>query len=250
MNTLKTLIPLVGALGLLVAGMPSAHATPKPKTELPVSASASTLTAATASTSAAETDTGLVPVKVRGFDQAALLPEVHFGRYRTFLVTDPTLEFDRHWLREFRRDMSERDEQRIRDRYGDAVKTALEEALASQLGWQAVSEPTEDTLIVNPNLTQFRLTAPDLTFRARSRDYVHYAGSARLQLTLRDAASDTLIGELSDYSQTQSWGGIDTLKPTNRVVNLRDFQTLSRRWARQFSDYLNTHREAAAQVQH
>lgn len=175
---------------------------------------------------------------VRGFDKVRLGDNVDFRRYKTFTVQQPTLEFDKNWLREHKSDMAERDAERIRESYTRVLKTALEETLSKDLGWRMVAEAGPDTLIVAPRLTQFRITAPDLSFRPMTKDFVDHAGSARLSLTLKDGASKTPLAELSDHSETRSFGGLGDLKQTNRGINLRDFKMLSKRWASRFGEYL------------
>lgn len=215
-------LPLLG-FALLAGLAASTHATPKPivvpEPEIEVQWT--------------ETD-------VKGFDsgQIALDQGLELGRYQTFSVLQPTLEFDTYWLRNFKRDMTARDEKRIRESYTNALKEALQDTLSKELGWQMVETAGADTLIVVPSLTRFRLTAPDLSFRAGTRDYVHYSGAARLDLQLRDGTSGAPLIALSDHRQTRAFGGLGDLKPTNRGENLRDFKMLSKRWAARLGDYL------------
>lgn len=177
---------------------------------------------------------------VKGFDssQVALDKGLELERYKTFSVLEPTLEFDKQWLRDFKRDMTESDEKRIRASYTNALRQALQDTLHKDLGWQQVETAGPDTLVIVPTLTRFRITAPDLAFRAHSKDYVHYSGSARLDLQLRDGTSGAPLIALSDHSETRSFGGLGDLKQTNRVENLRDFKMLSKRWASRLADYL------------
>lgn len=178
--------------------------------------------------------------EVKGFDSGhiALDQGLELERYQTFTILQPTLEFDKQWLRDFKRDMTESDEKRIRDAYTTALSEALENTLSKRLGWQQVETPGEDTLVIVPTLTRFRITAPDLSFRGMTKDYVHYSGSARLDLQLRDGASGAPLIALADHSETRSFGGLGDLKRTNRVENLRDFKNLSKRWASRLADYL------------
>lgn len=223
-------LPLVCS-ALLVGLSATAHATPKPVV-VPEQETAVQWT---------ETD-------VKGFDSAQLAIErgLELDRYKTFSVLQPTLEFDKHWLRDFKSDMTKSDEKRIRESYTDALKEALENTLSKELGWQNVETAGADTLVIVPTLTRFRITAPDLSFRAHTKDYVHYSGSARLDLQLRDGASGAPLVALSDHSETRAFGGLGDLKRTNRVENLRDFKMLSKRWASRLSDYLSQQREAPA----
>lgn len=177
---------------------------------------------------------------IKGFDSSmiALDQGLELERFKTLTVLQPTLEFDKYWLREYKRKMTKSDEERLRESYTGALRQALEETLSKQLGWQLVDQPAEDTLVIVPSLTRFRITAPDLSFRPHSKDYVHYSGAAQLDLQLRDGGSGAPLLALSDRSQTRSFGGLGDLKPTNRVENLRDFKMLSKRWASRLGDYL------------
>lgn len=216
------ILPLVG--GVLVAWASlAAHATPKPVV-VPNQEPAVQWTA---------TD-------IKGFDSSkiALDQGLELQRYKTFSVLQPTLEFDKDWLREFKRDMTSRDEERIRESYTGALRKALEDTLSKELGWQRVEQAAEDTLVVVPTLSRFRITAPDLSFRGPTRDYVQHSGAARLDLQLRDGSSGAPLVALSDHSETRAFGGLGDLKPTNRVENLRDFKMLSKRWASRLADYL------------
>lgn len=181
-----------------------------------------------------------VETDVKGFDSSQIAVDrgLELERYKTVSVLQPTLEFDKYWLRDFKRDMTDSDEKRLRESYTNVLKEALQDTLSKELGWEVVETAGADTLIVVPTLTRFRLTAPDLSFRAHAKSYVHYSGSARLDLQLRDGTTGAPLVALSDHSETRSFGGLGDLKRTNRVENLRDFKMLSKRWAARLGDYL------------
>ncbi len=219
--TLKSLAIFCSVLLIGLATI--THATPKPTVELKQ-----------------ESEVRWTETDVKGFDsgQIALDHGLELSHYKTFSVLEPTLAFDKYWLRNFERDMTERDEQRIRESYTRVLQEALQDTLSKELGWQQVETAGADTLIVVPTLTRFRLTAPDLAFRAGTKDYVQHSGAARLDLQLRDGGSGAPLIALSDHSETRSFGGLGDLKRTNRVENLRDFKMLSKRWATRLGDYL------------
>lgn len=217
-STLCFCATVLSAAGLSTS---SALATPKPPPEYPPQATADWL------------DT-----QVRGFDSAQFLEGVNLNRFDSLLVLPPELEFDTRWAREHRSNMSQRDEERLRDSYTEMLKTALETRLSDRTRLTLVDEAGANTLVVQAALTQFRLNAPDLTTGARTESYVSYAGSARLELNLFEGPEQVLIGQLSDFSQTRHFGSASQLKRTNRVVNLRDFRMLSERWATRLGDFL------------
>lgn len=176
--------------------------------------------------------------KSKGFDLVRFADKADLRRYTSFLVNPVELEFDKHWWREHKSDMTKSDEARIRESYTRALKEALEAQLSQEPGWRNVEQPGPDTLVIAPKLTRFRITAPDLSMRPNSRDFVEHTGAARLTLTLLDGANQGPLAELSDYSQTSSAGGIGELQPTNRVENLHDFKMLCKRWAKRLGEFL------------
>lgn len=181
---------------------------------------------------------GWEEISVAGIDQARLKTDTDLDDYTSVLVMEPELEYDSQWLRTHRRDMSARDDSRIRESYTGALKEALEEAFADN-GLPTVDTPTPDTLIINARMREFRLTAPDLGLAPRSRSFVDYAGSARLELVLQDGNTDEPLAEFNDYSMTRSFGGFGHLKETNRIVNLRDFRWLTREWSGNIADFVS-----------
>ncbi|MBC6904648.1 DUF3313 family protein [Saccharophagus sp. K07] len=207
-------------------------ATPKPKV-VPEE------TTVAASSLNAQPSVAWIDVKAKGFDSVRLVQGVDLKRFKTFQVEQPTLEFDKQWLWDFKSQMTERDEERIRKSYTDALRKALEDALSKDLGLEQTHSPDSDTLIVSANLSRFRLLAPDLSMRPISKDFVQYTGAARLELSLNDSGNQPLV-QLSDYSETSQFSGPGDLKRTNRVENLRDFKALSKRWAGRLTDYLST----------
>lgn len=199
-----------------------AFATPKPRSDIPPPAEVTWTT-----------------TKIEGFDQARLNQEQDLSRYTSFVVRPATLEFNERWHRQIRREMTEADEARMKESYTKVLQEALEQALAKDSGLQQVEAAGENTLVVTPTLTDFRLAAPDLRTKSpRTENYVEHAGAARLNLTFSDGITGTPVAEIRDYSQTRSFGGLGDLKRTNRGVNLQDFKMLSKRWAGKLSRYL------------
>lgn len=180
---------------------------------------------------------GWQKIEVEGIDQARLKVDADWSNYKSVLVMEPDLDYDSRWLRTHRRDMSTTDDNRIRKSYTGALQDALKEAFADQ-GLTPVTTPSADTIILHARMTEFRLTAPDLSFKTHSRSFVDYAGSARLELVLQDGATNEPFAEFNDYKMTRSFGGFGQLKETNRLVNLRDFRWLARRWSGSIAEYI------------
>lgn len=176
-------------------------------------------------------------ISVTGIDQARQKTGTDLGSYNSVLIMEPDLEYDSKWLRTHRHDMSTGDDSRIRASYAGALKDALTEAFLDA-GLTTVTTATNNTLVLNARITEFRLNAPDLSFAPHSRSFVNHAGSARLELVLQDGAMNEPIAEFNDHGKTRSFGGLGQLKETNRMVNLRDFRWMARQWSGNIADYV------------
>lgn len=178
------------------------------------------------------------PTKVKGFEDASVLNDIDFSRYKTVFLLEPEITFNKYWYRDNRRAMSERDEKRIRETYARILKEQLEKKLIENTGLALVKEIGNDTLVIQARLEEFRITAPDLSSKPRTKDFVDHVGAARIVFQLLDGYTKQELSLLSDYKETNPAIGINELKQTNRVRNVRDFQLLFGRWAKRLSQFI------------
>lgn len=177
-------------------------------------------------------------VKVRGYDAAHQAPDAKLSGYDSLYVEAVALEFDEHWQRDMRSRLPARDAERLRADYSELVQQALAEQLSQATGLPRVDTPTTQTLVVRPALTRFRLTAPDLPSDPIKVSFVDFVGAAQLTVELVAGTDGEPVARFSDYSRTRSFGGMDDLKQTNRLVNRRDFRFLAERWGERLGRYL------------
>ena len=212
------------SLSLLAA---LAHATPKPSagSDFPLpNVSNSTPT--------------ISKTRVGGFDTIESVVGIDLSQYKDFLIVAPVIEFDKHWRRDIRFDMSKGDETRILTTYSEVFNNALRKALETETTLTPVTSVSANTLVIEPKLERFRITAPDLSFAAHTENYVDYVGSAQVRLILKSGANNAVLATLSDHDQTQSFNGPFELKKTNRAENVHDFKRLFKRWSNKLAKYI------------
>lgn len=176
-------------------------------------------------------------IKLEGFDKAVRYADIDLAQYDHFRVEPITLKFDQHWHRDYRFKLSGRDEERIKEAYTRILREELIKTLAEETGLTHSTAGTGQILTVAPQLTKFKLYAPDTAHAARTKHYVDRVGAAELHLEVRASDGQVLIS-ITDYRHTRSFAGLGDLKETNRAINRRDFQMLYRLWAGRLADAL------------
>ncbi|HKD47374.1 MAG TPA: DUF3313 family protein [Rhizomicrobium sp.] len=131
---------------------------------------------------------------------------------------------------------------RARGRFilGDREVSALQDAFAQQVrsvlgaaGYNFVDTPQADTLIVAPQVTDIRLTAPLETrgVTGRTRNYTRGSGSIALAAVFADGGSGEVVGITTSRSRPANIWRIN-----NRVTNMADARVAFNEWARALRD--------------
>jgi len=87
-------------------------------------------------------------------------------------------------------------------------------------GYQVVTEPGPDTLLVIPAIVDLYITAPDTNVAARSRTYTANSGRMTLVLELRDSVTGETLARVVD-SQSGRNIGIMTITNRRRIPRMR-----------------------------
>ena len=145
----------------------------------------------------------LVPVQIRGFDQASLRPGATLAAYDKILLDEITVSFSKNWrpndgvIDPWRR-VTGADRERI---VGDLAALARErfiKVLGSKGGYPVVAAPEAGALHISARIEDLYINAPDVVGGGRSRSYVRSAGSMTLVAELRDARTGELIARVRD----------------------------------------------------
>lgn len=176
----------------------------------------------------------LVKVDSRSFDEVFLLPGVDFGPYTKIMIDDPEVAFDRNWVRNYNRSVSELSA-RISDEQAQGLLEQASDGLSSvfagafgSAGYEVVATPGPDVLRIKTELVNLQIDAPDTNRIGRSQTYARQAGQARLIVEARDSTSGALLGRAVDARRIGDRGMITV---RNSVSNRSDFSVAFRRWA-------------------
>jgi len=184
---------------------------------------------------------GLVRQPNTRLDAVFLRPDAEIPSYTSIILAPATVQFARNWdPNRGGRNMSRRLDA------GDI--TAIKESLATMLGdtfreelaaggYQVVTEPGPDTLLVIPAIVDLYITAPDTMTAGRSRTYTANSGRMTLVLELRDSVTGETLARVVDG---QSGRNIGIMTITNRTTNTADARRAIRTWAQALRNGLDS----------
>ena len=187
---------------------------------------------ATPQRGAAEWD-GLVRQPNTRLDAVFLKPDAEIPSYTSVILAPASVQFARNWDpnrggRSLSRRLDAADITAIKDSLATMLGDTFREELVAG-GYQVVTEPGPDTLLVIPAIVDLYITAPDTNVAARSRTYTANSGRMTLVLELRDSVTGETLARVVD---SQSGRNIGIMTITNRATNTADAQRAIRTWAR------------------
>jgi hypothetical protein len=167
------------------------------------------------------TEDGLVrvPSSARaGVYRSPGVPFAHFQR----VIIGPTIPitFRRGWERTHR-EVTPQDLEELRAGLARALRLELENELVKRGGFAVAPEPATDVIRVDATVTELDLSAPTAGTEPSTRTFTRSAGSMKVVIELRDAASGVLIGRIIDYEKAREY--LDP-QPITRVSNLEEFR--------------------------
>lgn len=168
------------------------------------------------------TEDGLVRVPSTSRAGVYRAPGVPFARYQRVIVGPSiAIEFRKGWERAHREAKPE-DLERLRGDFARAFREELQEELVDRGGFAAAPDPAPDVIRVDATVTELDVTAPTAGDAPAERTYARSAGSMKVVIELRDAASGVLIGRIIDYERTYEYREPQLV---TRVSNLAQFRT-------------------------
>ncbi|MDQ2078387.1 DUF3313 family protein [Marinimicrobium sp. ABcell2] len=179
-------------------------------------------------------DPNLVPVAKGNFDHVFLAPDTALPRFSNVYIEPAEVRMSDYWLKDRRRDYTQRDLDRIERDYGRLLTEALARGLTADTGVVVTDDPEQADVIFRPVLRSLNLYAPDTAIRP-TRQYAREAGNATFDLTLVDARTGQVLGQFIDHRETQ---GLQRIEKANRATNRRHFRRLMDRWTDNLTDYL------------
>ena len=179
----------------------------------------------TAVTSAREppevTEDGLIRVPSNSRAGVYRAPDVPFARYeRVIIGASIPIVFRKGWQRTHR-EVRDQDLEDIRADFARAFRTELDEELVERGGFAVAADPAPNVIRIDATVTELDVTAPTAGNTPAGRTYTRNAGSMKITIELRDAASGVLIGRIIDYEHARDYREPQLV---NQVTNLEEFR--------------------------
>lgn len=171
-------------------------------------------------------------------------PNADFSVFERAMILDTFVSFRSGWERDQRRGtrsmrISSNDMERIKSRVSELFNSVLIESLEADDGFEIVSEPDYDVLLVRAAIIDLDVTAPDTSSAGRSRTYTANSGAATLYIELYDSVSGQIIGRAIDRQAARNPGNM--MRWSNRASNTADARRVFRGWADTLRGFLDSH---------
>lgn len=175
---------------------------------------------------------GLVRQPGNRLNAVFVKPDAEIPTYPSIILAPAEVQFARNWDpnrggRSMSRRLDTADIVAIKDNLAAMFGEIFKEELAAG-GYQIVTEPGPDTLIVIPAIVDLFIAAPDTTSAVSGRTYTANSGRMTLVLELRDSVTGETLARIVD---TQSGRSSGILTVTNRVTNTADARRAIGVWA-------------------
>ena len=175
---------------------------------------------------------GLVRQPNTRLDAVFLRPDAEIPSYSNIVLAPASVQFARNWDpnrggRSLSRRLDTADVVAIKDGLATMLGDIFREELAAG-GYQVVSEPGPDTLLVIPAIVDLYITAPDTMSAGRGRTYTANSGRMTLVLELRDSVTGETLARVVDGQSGRNTG---VMTISNRMTNTADANRAMRIWA-------------------
>jgi hypothetical protein len=124
-----------------------------------------------------------------------------------------------------------------RTRFETLARDIFQEEFENVVGWEFVTEPGPDVLIVRGAILNVTSYVPPDNISGRSEIFISAVGNATLVLELRDSESGSILARSIDRRVAQRGGG--QMFSSNSVTNSAEVRRLIRFWASRLVEGLN-----------
>ena len=131
-----------------------------------------------------------------------------------------------------------------RERFEAMVGEVFQEELSQVEGWEFVTEPGPDVMILRGGMLDIFTNVPPDNQAGRVSQFVSAVGQATLVLELRDSETNTVLARSIDRRWAERPGG--QMFEANRVTNMAEARRLTRMWARRLAEGLTGFAEQRA----
>lgn len=184
---------------------------------------------------------GLVRQPNTRMDAVFLRPDAEIPSYANIILAPAAVQLARNWDpnrggRSMSRRLDTADVVAMKNDLSTLLGDIFKEELTAG-GYQIVTEPGPDTLLVVPAIIDLYVTAPDAMAPGRSRTYTANSGRMTLVLEVRDSVTGETLARVVDGRSGRTSG---VMTVTNRVTNTADARRNIRIWAGALRDMLDS----------
>ena len=172
-------------------------------------------------------------------------PEASLLPYDKVMLLDAYVAFKKNWERDLRRGSMDKigpsssEIEQIKQKLASEFREVFVEELTEN-GYEVVSEPADDVLLVRPAIINLDVNAPDIQRAGRSRTYVESAGEMTLYVELYDSITGDIIAKAMDAQADKGYGGYYTW--ANSATNQAAARRILKGWAQLLIGALNAAR--------
>jgi len=186
---------------------------------------------------------GLILVANPNFDILYVRPDRDWSRYDSIYIAEPKIEFERGWrssqniVDPFR--ITNRDEDRIKEILSRRMVNVYAESLTRNSTFTLVTQPTDTTLALNPEMVDLYITAPADSSPYQLTVLSENAGRMTINIELTDAATGEVLLRTSTRGTARDYGDF---RRQETVKNRTDSTRLLRVWAESLRAVINRER--------
>ena len=185
------------------------------------------------------TDDGLQRIISPDFELIYVRPNINLFGYDSIYMADLKVAFKRGW----QASQNISDPNRVSDRDISRIKRILRaefvkvfaNELAAETGYTIVTQPGQNTLILNPQIVDLYINSPQNSSGYQMTVLSENVGSMTIKLELSDASNNEALLRISDRRQGREYGGF---RPQETVQNRTESDRLLRIWAKSLSKTL------------
>jgi hypothetical protein len=185
---------------------------------------------------------GLQKTKVKGIQQAYVLPGADIARYHKVMLDPIAVSFAKNWTPKGSfKEVSEADRELIKQKIGALAEQTFTDTLSRNDGYPVVEEPGPDVMRITAELTDIFVNAPESSEPGLSYSYTKGAGRMTLVAELRDSETGALFARVVDKVEKNS----DIARFANSNQNSSEARAAVSEWATILRKRLDAVHEAA-----
>jgi hypothetical protein len=185
---------------------------------------------------------GLQKTKVKGIQQAYVLPGADIARYNKVMLDPIGVSFAKNWTPKGSfKEVSESDRELIKQKIGALAEQTFAETLSKNDGYPVVEQPGPDVMRITAELTDIFVNAPESSEPGLSSSYTKGAGRMTLVAELRDSETGALFARVVDKVEKNS----DIARFANSNQNSSEARAAVSEWATILRKRLDAVHEAA-----